>query len=187
MSNNTQRSATLPVGIVVRRLPGVTRWARWSWRPVAVLPGAGPAQWKELRRDGDAVEFHAGTVDLTLWRTDTEAYKVNLSDKPSVYVVMRESEGTDWPYRVHCATVDPYEGEAYSTSGDEIVEKLPMPEGLQAWVEAFTEEHYVETPFVKRKRDKRRLDREGTAMGDPRIAQMSDVYRAPSDRRRKMH
>ena len=59
--------ASMPVGIVVRRTPGVTRWAKWAWKVVAVLPGAGPANWRELRREGDAVEYHAATLTLDLW------------------------------------------------------------------------------------------------------------------------
>ena len=43
---------TMPLGIVLRRAPGVTRWAKWSWKATAVLPGAGEADWRELRRDG---------------------------------------------------------------------------------------------------------------------------------------
>ena len=65
--------ASMPVGIVVRRTPGVTRWAKWAWKVVAVLPGAPPANWRELRRDGEAVEYHAATLTLDLWSTDTEA------------------------------------------------------------------------------------------------------------------
>ena len=51
--------AAMPVGVVLRRTPGVTRWAKWAWTAVAVLPGAGPGNWRELRREGDAVEYHA--------------------------------------------------------------------------------------------------------------------------------
>ncbi|MEM8627539.1 MAG: DUF3305 domain-containing protein, partial [Pseudomonadota bacterium] len=42
-------TAQLPVGVVVRRTPGVSRWAKWHYQPIAVLPGAGPAHWKTLR------------------------------------------------------------------------------------------------------------------------------------------
>ncbi|MDE0408553.1 MAG: DUF3305 domain-containing protein, partial [Alphaproteobacteria bacterium] len=34
-------------------------------------------------------------------------------------------------------------------------------------------------PFVKRQRDRRRVDLAEDGKGDPRIRQMSDVYRAP--------
>jgi hypothetical protein len=38
----------------------------WVWKAVAILPGAGPAAWREQRREGDAVEYHAATVHLDL-------------------------------------------------------------------------------------------------------------------------
>ena len=88
----TERSISLPLGVVLRRQPGVTRWARWVWRAVAVLPGAGPADWRELRREGEAVEYHAATLTLELHRAETEAYRVALTnDPPCVYVVLREA------------------------------------------------------------------------------------------------
>ncbi len=78
----------------------MTRWARHLWKAVAVLPGAGKADWKELRRDEDAVEYHAATLPLELFRTDTEAYLHGLSAKvPAIYVVMRPSEN-DHPLEV---------------------------------------------------------------------------------------
>ena len=45
-----QKSISMPLGIVIRRVPGMTRWARHVWKAVAVLPGAGKADWKELDR-----------------------------------------------------------------------------------------------------------------------------------------
>ena len=65
---------SVPLGVVVRKTPGVTRWAAWAWKAVAVLPGAGQAHWKELRREGEAVEYHAATLDLTLWAAETVSW-----------------------------------------------------------------------------------------------------------------
>ena len=176
----------MPLGIVIRRVPGVTRWARHVWRVSAVLPGAGDAAWKELRREGDTVEFHAATVPLELFRTDTEAYMHGLSAKvPSIYVVMRESEG-DEPLNVLLATASPYEAQDYADTGEELVEKVPMPEGLIAWIRAFAEKHHEDEVFVKRRRDKKRVDLKEDGIGDARIRQTADVYRAPSSRER-MH
>ncbi|MCY4496290.1 MAG: DUF3305 domain-containing protein, partial [Rhodospirillaceae bacterium] len=70
--------ASVPLGIVIRKSPGVTRWARWTWKVVGVLPGAGAADWRELRRESDVVEYHAATVPMELWASDTEAYRTGL-------------------------------------------------------------------------------------------------------------
>jgi len=186
----TERMISMPIGVVVRRAPGATRWAKWAWRVVAVLPGAGPADWKELRREGDAVEFHAGTVEIELHRTDTEAYLVALSnDPPTVYVVMRESEDPDATRDMELVSVlaSPYEAQDHTDTGEEIVEAVPMPPGLVAWVREFVARHHVDERFIKRKRDKVRVDRTEDGRGDPRIAQATDVYRSPSGIKRRLH
>lgn len=188
MSQDQRKSTTLPVGVVIRRQPGVTRWARHVWKPVAVLPGAPPAKWKLLREDGDTAEFHADTVDLVLYRGEAESYKVLLSeDTPSIYVVLREADEDDdrFPYQVQMVTASAHEGQLFQESGDEIVERVPMPEGLIGWIAEWVEAHYVEEPFVKRKRRKHRDERVEEGIGDPRISQVTDVYRAPSRNRKR--
>lgn len=180
----------MPVGVVVRRIPGATPWARWSWRAVAVLPGAGPAEWKELRREGEAVEFHAGTLAMELWRTDTEAYRVALSnDPPSVYVVMCEDDDpeSEHPLRLVAVTASPFEAQDHGDAGDEIVEPVPMPEGLVAWIRDFVTRHHVDETFVKRQRDRKRIDLREDGKGDARIAQPADVYRAPNAKKARLH
>ncbi|WP_107847335.1 DUF3305 domain-containing protein [Litoreibacter ponti] len=169
----------MPLGVVLRKSPGVTRWAAWNWRAVAVMPGAGPAAWRELRRDGDTVEFHAATVPLELHRADAEAYLQGLSSAvPSIYVVMREAEGPE-ALQVLLATASPFEGQDYADTSEDIVEKVPMPPGLIAWVREFAEAHHEEEVFVKRRRNKARTDQVEDGKGDARIRQTSDVFRAP--------
>lgn len=180
-----ERSRSLPVGVVVRRQPGVTRWAKWSWKPVAVLPGAGPANWVEMRREGEAVEYHAGTAILELHRAETEAYVHELSTEvPSVYVVMKPATG-DMPYDLQTVTASPYESQDYDDSGEMLIARIPMPQSLLAFVVDFVETHHVETEFIKRQRDRVRTDRKQDGIGDARISQPTDVYRAPSASRKR--
>jgi len=165
-------------------MPGVTVWAKHVWKASAVLPGAADASWKELRRDGETVEYHAATVPLELFRTDTEAYLHGLSAKvPAIYVVMRDSEGDD-PLDVVLATASPYEAQDYADTGEELVEKVPMPDGLIAWIRDYTEQHHEHEVFVKRRRNKTRVDHKEDGIGDARIRQTADVYRAPSSKER---
>ena len=120
------RTAELPLGVVIRKQPGVTRWAKWVWRPVAVLPGAGTADWHEMRRDGEAVEYHAATCTLEVHRKETEGYRVALSNEPPcVYVILRPSEDPDDPQDVTVfgVTASAFEAQDYMDSGEEIVEK----------------------------------------------------------------
>lgn len=177
-----QKSISMPLGVVVRRTPGVTRWVAHTWKATSVLPGASDANWRELRRDGETVEFHASTVSLELFRTDTEAYLHGLSAKvPSIYIVMRETE-TDDTLEVVLATASPYEAQDYADTGEELVEKVPMPEGLVAWVRDYVELHHEDEVFIKRRRNKARVDLQEDGKGDARIRQTSDVYRAPRNR-----
>lgn len=171
---------SMSLGVVVRRLPGVTRWQKYSWQAVGVLPGAPDADWRELRREGDAIEYHAATRSLDVYHTDTEAYLMGLSTRiPSIYVVMREGEG-DHPLDVLLVTASPYEAQDFADSGEELVEKVPMPEGVVAWLRDFVEAHHQDEVFIKRHRDKSRVDRVEDGVGDARISQLTDVYRAPS-------
>ncbi|WP_150122349.1 DUF3305 domain-containing protein, partial [Sulfitobacter sp. HI0129] len=82
----------MPIGIVLRRSPGVTRWADVVWRATGILPGADEADWKLLRQEGESAEYHAATLPLTLYRSDTEAYVHGLAAKvPCLFVVCRET------------------------------------------------------------------------------------------------
>lgn len=187
---DTERSISMPVGVVIRRTPGVTRWARHAWKAVAVLPGAAPADWTELRRDGEAVEYHAGTLDVVLYRTDTEAYRVSLStEPPTIYVILRPSEDPASPHDLDlvAVTVSAFEAQDHTDNGEDIVEPVPMPEGLAAWVRTFVERHHVDDVFVKRRRDKLRTDLKEDGRGDPRIRQETDVYRAPRAQKPRLH
>ena len=184
MSSRTETwKRELPVGAVVRRVPGVTRWAKHVWKPVAIIPGAADAFWKELVRDGDVVDYHAGTVSLELFRADVEGYLVSLNMAvPSLWVVLDRDETGQSPseYFLSAITASAYEAQDALDSGESIVEAVPMPESLAAWIKEFVDLHYIEEPFKKRRRDKQRVDVIEEGKGDKRIRQESDVFRAPS-------
>ena len=179
------QSETMSVGVVIRRSPGVTRWAQWAWRATDVLPGAGDADWKLLRTEGEEALFHAATRTLSLYVTDTEAYVHELQTRePSVYVILRSAPGREAaPFDVVMVTASPYEAQDYADSGEEVVEKVAMPAALLDWVTAFVSQHHTEEKFIKRRRDRAQTDGSQDGIGDPRIAQASDVYRAPTRHR----
>ncbi|HSG03079.1 MAG TPA: DUF3305 domain-containing protein [Marinobacterium sp.] len=183
MSGRTESwKRELPIGAVVRRVPGVTRWAKHIWKPVAVIPGATEAYWKELVREGEVIDYHAGTVTLELFRADVEAYLVSLNMAvPSLWVVLDRDESGNSPsdYFVSAITASAYEAQDALDSGESIVEAVPMPDSLAAWIKEFIDLHYIEEPFKKRRRDKQRTDGIEDGKGDVRIRQESDVFRAP--------
>ena len=186
MYHNPQAYRVMPVGVVLRRTPGATRWQKWNWVASSVLPGAAEADWRELRRDGETVEYHAKTLPLELHGADAEAYLHGLNAQvPCVYVIMRPSAG-DPPLELVLITASPYEAQDYTDSGEEIVEKVAMPPLLRAAVEDFVDEFYREEPFVKRKRDKKRVDHVEDGIGDPRVGKAADIYASPALMRRRI-
>ncbi|AWU93197.1 DUF3305 domain-containing protein [Azospirillum ramasamyi] len=155
-----ERIETMPLGIVVERRRGVTAWADWSWRPVSVIPGAGPVDPPgRLLMEGEGwSQSHAVTLTLELFRTDTEGYRLNLSqDPPRLWVVMRP--GADGEELVpFIVTASAHEGEGYQV-GSDVVETVPMPAEVIALVRDFVEQHHVDVPFHKRER-KRHFEKE---------------------------
>ncbi len=185
MSSRTdQWQRELKVGAVVRRSPGVTRWAKVIWKPVAVIPGAPEAFWKEMVREGDVVDYHAGTVTMELFRADVEGYLVSLNmAAPSVWIILDKDVTSQSPsgWVVSTVTASAHEALDALDSGESIVEAVPIPESLAAWIKEFIDMHYIEEPFKKRRRDEVRVDGVEDAKGDPRIRQESDVYRDPAN------
>ncbi len=190
MSNpQIERTRSMPLGVVVRRTPSASSWAKWSWRPIAVLPGAADSDWLVLREEGDAVEYMAGVRLLELHRADAEAYHANLAtEEPSIYVAMRPS-GPDQPspegvdYALTAVTASPFEAQDDLDSAELLIERVPMTATLKAWVGEFVDAHYREEPFKKRKRKPWVEDQKEDGRGDPRIRQAADVYRSPASRR----
>lgn len=152
-----ERIEKLAVGIVVERRESSHPWQDHVWLPVAVIPGAGPMDpagpWRELDRGDGRALFHAGTLEVELYRTDTEAYREAMAgDTPVLFVVLREDLDGDHEVVPCAATVSLYEAQDFLDTGEDIVERVPMPEAMAAWVLAFIEAHHVDEKFVKRKR-----------------------------------
>lgn len=145
---------TMPLGVVLERRPIDHPWADWSWRAVAVIPGAGPVDApRELVRDDACARFHVATLELGLHRKETEGYRVNLSQpNPTIYVGLRPGDGDGEAPDPFVVTLCPFEAEDYEIGGDERVDAVPMPPEVAALVGHFVERHHVEEPFVKRKR-----------------------------------
>ena len=185
MSSRTEQwKRELRVGAVVRRSPGVTRWVKEIWKPVAVIPGAPDAFWKELVREENVVDYHAGTVTMELFRADVEGYLVSLNMAvPSIWIIMDRDVTSQSPSGWVLSTITASAHEALDAldSGESIVEAVPIPESMAAWIKEFIDMHYIEEPFKKRRRDEVRVDGAEDAKGDPRIRQESDVYRAPAN------
>ena len=152
---------TMALGVVLERRVSDHPWQDTSLHVVSVIPKA-PAldpkgTWKTLVADASATQLHAGTLELSLFRKETEGYKLNLSQQPPrVFVVLRrrpDAEGEAAhafvPFHV---TADPFEAQIYLDNGEDMVEPVEMPDMVAAWVQDYVSRHHVDKPFYKRKR-----------------------------------
>jgi len=147
--------AKIAVGVVVERRKAQSQWIDFTWKPVTVLAGLPDASpWTMLSEDGDGATFYAGAAEIELYRTETTNYRDNLdTGGPMLWVALRPT-GVEPPYEIFAVTADPAEGEAWTESGSDLVDVVPMPEAVRAAIDAFIAEHHVERPFYKRQRNR---------------------------------
>src|SRR5262249_49846812 len=88
--------------------------------------------------------------------------------------------GVEPPYEIFAVTADPAEGEAWTETGSDLVDVVPMPEAVRAAIDAFAAEHHVERPFYKRERD--RADPEALARRGPMPKEREGASRNTSSR-----
>ena len=143
----------IPVGVLVERRPASSPWIAHVWSPAAVLPGEPEAApWTIVSQTADTTTFFAGASSIALYASETGNYRDNLvTGAPKLWVALRAT-GVDPPFELLAVTADPAEGEGYTATGDDLVEPVPMPEGVRDAIEAFVVEHHVEQEFFKRKR-----------------------------------
>ena len=150
----------LTIGIVVEQKSIINPWQDFTWAPVNVIPGISKMTqqdgWKLLREGEGWKHYLAGTLQLELFKGETEGYRYNLSNEPPyVYVVLSPGEEPNDPDVVpFLATVCPYEAESYSENGEDIVEGVIMPPEIREWVRIFVETYHVDVPFKKRRQKK---------------------------------
>ena len=164
------------IGVIVELRESANPWAEGTWRSVEVLADAPEDNaWKRIGQSEGWQRYYAGSLELELFKRETEAYKVNLSQPaPAVYVVLRPGEGDEEPDVVpFLVTFSPYEAEDYTESGDMFVDAVPMPESLIAWASKFVETFHVDQPFKKRKQ-KRKSDSATGRGGPDRFARSRD-------------
>lgn len=143
------------LGVVVERRTGTTPWQPWHWRPVAVIPGLGASEegWRLLVEGPGWARWLAGCCTLELHRKETFDYRVALSaEPPQLWVVLRQCDDTEYPWRPFLVTASPFEAQGYAEPGDDLVEAVAMPEPIVALVQDFVHRHHVDVPFLKRRR-----------------------------------
>jgi hypothetical protein len=128
--------AVMPISVVVERRDAKNPWGGQLWRPLGILPPAAAAEPGKLLAEGEGwAHYQGGRFDIELFKRETEG--------------QGEQGGLEFePFMV---TVCPYEASKYTEDQDEVVEGVPMPPDVLAWVQDFVSAYHVDTPFVKRK------------------------------------
>ncbi len=145
---------SMALGIVLERREIDNPWETHSWNAVAVLPGAAEGEkWRVLAEEPGLVRYLAGTLVLEINRRDTAGYLLNLSlDSPVVYLLLRFDDEAEEGIVPFLATVSPDEALAYLDADEDLVETVPMPDSVAAWLSDFVAKHHVDEPQYKRKR-----------------------------------
>lgn len=144
---------SIAVGVIVQRSKAASPWIDYVWRPLSILVGVPETEpWTKLSDNGDIATFYAGAAEVELFASDTTQYRDNLfSAEPSLWVTLRPTGGEP-PYSLLSVTADSAEGEALTEAGDDLVERVPMPDEIADELAQFVTEHHVERIFYKRKR-----------------------------------
>ncbi len=145
----------MPVGVIVERRKLDNPWQAYTWCAVAVVPGAPEVdKWRVLAEAPGRSRYHAGTLPLELHPKETDGYRLNLATRlPAVYVVLRYDDAVEAGIFPFLATVCPYEAQDYLDGDEDLVEAVPMPDVVKAWLADFVAKYHVDEPHKKRKRE----------------------------------
>ena len=195
------RHVLYAVRLIIERQSIDNKWQSHRWVihdlvPLEIstgdgLPPSNDVHFQRLRQpsDNDAGDaLFTAEASLDLHRAEAEAYAENLaSSEPAIYVVLRHNEDEDCSVDdeidIHLAEISlsPYNIQDYEDCGEDQVEKLPLQGPIADFVKEFVEIHFNPEPFIKRKRDKARVDRDQLGGADPRLRRDGDMFQVPTD------
>ena len=153
-----EREISTTVGVVLQRAPAASRWADWVWSVPEIVVGAPPTQgWRLMSSEGERMRFLSSPHTVTLHHKMVEAYDANIeTGAPHLWIMLDEVEDgvADPAWRVIAVTADPYEAQCFLDSGEGLVERLPMPAELVAWMARYLASVPEAPTFRKRRRDR---------------------------------
>ena len=188
------RHVLYAVRVIVERQPLDNPWISHKWSVHDLIPldisaglGALPSGdiiLQPLHADSSELDLYMADIRIDLHHAEAEAYAENLqSSDPAIYVVLRRTEDVDTDenednetvkgcadVRLFDVSLSPYNIQDYEDCGEDQIEKLPLQGPIAQFVESFVEQHFTPEVFVKRKRDKARIDADTQRGGDTRLA-----------------
>ncbi|WP_443644790.1 DUF3305 domain-containing protein [Candidatus Ponderosibacter sp. Uisw_141_02] len=195
------RHVLYAVRLIIERQPIDNKWQSHRWVihdlvPLELstgdgLPPSNDVHFQRLRQplgDEAGEALFTAEASLDLHRAEAEAYAENLaSSEPAIYAVLRHNEDENYSgdddIDIHLAEISlsPYNIQDYEDCGEDQVEKLPLQGPIADFVKEFVEIHFNPEPFIKRKRDKARVDRDQLGGADPRLRRDGDMFQVPTD------
>jgi len=135
---------TLKVAVILSRESVQSRWESHRWQLLGVIPDVGGAAKTIVDTDAMLQRLHPG-FDVTLHNDEAEGYYLNVSsEEPSVFVSIRQDDGSEEPYPFQC-TVS-YNEAARWMDGSERVERAPAWPELVAWIRSWVDANYRPEP-----------------------------------------
>ena len=156
-TNGPPHAEAIAMGVILSRQEIDSPWADHIWKPVSVILDGPSGMHGKVREKGPGwVHFFADADPLELHRKDAPAYADGLNGEDALWVVLEDEDdpAAQLPYKVHLVTASPYEAQDYLDSGETIVEAVPMPAMLRAYIKAFVARCPPEEKFIKRKQKK---------------------------------
>ena len=199
-----RRHVLYGVKIIIERQPIDNIWQSHRWvihdlvplnlRAGDGLPPSNDIHFERLRQvksGEESLSLFIAEATLDLHGAEAEAYADNLaSAEPSIYAVFRKNEddddNSDEEVDIHLAEISlsPYNIQDYEDCGEDQVEKLPLHGPIADFVKDFVDVHFKPEPFIKRKRDKARLERDQMGQADPRLKTQGNAFKIPSNKKR---
>ena len=195
-----RRHVLYGVKIIIERQPIDNVWQSHRWvihdlvplnlRAGDGLPPSNDIHFERLRQvesGNESLSLFIAEASLDLHGAEAEAYADNLaSAEPSIYAVFRKNEdddeNSDEEVDIHLAEISlsPYNIQDYEDCGEDQVEKLPLQGPIRDFVKDFVDIHFKPEPFIKRKRDKARVERDQMGQADPRLKTQGNAFKIPS-------
>ena len=182
----------MPVRVILERKVSQNRWEKFKWSVIDVLPGSfsnsskikpiiNSAKYKSSQKK----QLFTVESDIDFHRAEVEAYLENLtSSEPAIYVVLRsdgpDDEPSEYGLNLDLVSLSPYIIQDYEDIGEDQIEKISLIGPIFYFIKDFVDEHFKPVKFKKRTRDKLLVDQIEDGKGDPRVKQISNVYRSPS-------
>jgi hypothetical protein len=143
------------VAVLIERQRRPNAWEDWRFRILDVVPdpeaGPDPLGPACLQDDGQVARFLHRGLRVALHRDEGEGYHLNLtSDAPVCFVMWRVAQDDPSQAAPELVTLS-YNEAGRWMDAQERVDAVPLPAPLQAWLAAFTAEHYKPEPKQRKR------------------------------------